>query len=170
MLINLESAKNEPGKAFKAHFCEVPQCEEYPIEYELSAPVSVETNYTFKGGSVFVNGEFTAVLKVCCSRCLKDMEYCMQADFDEKFALKESDDVSYTYAEDMLYLDKLILDKIMFELPARFLCKPDCKGLCPQCGADLNVAPCGCNILKTDNKKMNPFSKLEGMFDNTEEV
>lgn len=169
MLINLESAKNEPGKAFKAHFCEVPQCEEYPIEYELSAPVSVDANYTFKGGSVFVNGEFTAVLKVCCSRCLKDMEYCMQADFDEEFALKESDDVSYTYAEDMLCLDKLILDKIMLMLPQDFFVSRIVKAFAAM-RTDLNIAPCGCNILKIDNKKMNPFSKLEGMFDNTEEV
>lgn len=47
--------------------------------------------------------------------------------------------------EDMHFdLDELLREDILLSLPTKVLCKSDCKGLCPMCGADLNNGPCGC--------------------------
>ena len=90
----------------------------------------------------------------------------MKGEFEEEFAHELTDEISYLLEDDDVLMDKLILDRISVELPQRFLCDEDCKGLCPKCGANLNERSCGCNITD-DFKTINPFAKLEGLFDNT---
>ena len=167
MLLNIESAKKDSGRAFTARFEEIPSCPEFPISYEIVKPVVLETEYTYAEGEVLCKGSFTAVIKVMCSRCLKEFEYDAACSFEERFAPALSDEVSYTIVEDAISFDKLVLDYIHAELPQSFLCKEDCKGLCPVCGKDLNEADCGC-IIDNEIKTINPFSKLEGLFNNEE--
>lgn len=52
-------------------------------------------------------------------------------------------------------LDELVSDDIFLSLPSKFLCDPDCKGLCPKCGHNLNEGPCSCK------KSVDP--RLEGL-------
>ena len=47
--------------------------------------------------------------------------------------------------EDGIDLAPVVRDVVIAALPIRNLCRPDCKGLCPKCGADLNQADCGCD-------------------------
>ncbi len=169
MLLNIEAAKKSPGKMFSVEFCEIPSSTDYPIDHELAEPVSVKAEYSFTDGMLVIRGDFWAKLKVSCSRCLKDFIFEMEGDIQEEFAAELTDDISYLIEGDEITLDKMILDRILAELPQQFLCKEDCKGLCPVCGADRNLRSCGCNI-NDDLKTANPFAKLEGLFDNTEEV
>lgn len=166
MLLNIEKAKKEAGTMFCASFEEIPSCAEFPIEYDIAKPVKVELEYSYEDEKLFVRGSFAAKLKVSCGRCLKEFLSEVTGDFAEEFAAQLTDDISYQLTGDEVELDKLILDSISAQLPARFLCSEDCKGLCPVCGADLNVRSCGCNK-KDESKTTNPFAKLEGLFDNT---
>ena len=43
-----------------------------------------------------------------------------------------------------LDLSQLALEDVFLSLPSKLLCKEDCKGICPQCGKNLNEGPCGC--------------------------
>ena len=52
-------------------------------------------------------------------------------------------DVSY-YQGDELEITPIVIEEILLALPLVFLCRPDCQGLCPKCGANLNAAPCRC--------------------------
>ena len=70
---------------------------------------------------------------------------------------------AYTCTSHALSLDKMVLDLIAMNLPVRFLCREDCKGLCPVCGADRNVQSCSC--VQEKPKDANPFDKLKGLFD-----
>ena len=66
-------------------------------------------------------------------------------------SLNEEDNDSYIEVQDyQLDLDELIRADILLELPTKFLCSPDCKGLCPKCGRNLNEGPCGCNTHQMD--------------------
>ena len=56
---------------------------------------------------------------------------------------------------------------ILLELPSRILCKEDCRGLCAQCGANLNVNACSC---QKDLTSRNPFSALASLLNEDEEV
>ena len=58
---------------------------------------------------------------------------------------KEEDSGEYIQVDDYkLDLDELIRTDILLELPTKFLCKEDCKGLCPTCGKNLNEGACDC--------------------------
>lgn len=56
----------------------------------------------------------------------------------------EDNDEYIVLGSSMLDLDALIWEDVILSLPMQWLCKPDCKGLCPMCGADLNRSECGC--------------------------
>jgi uncharacterized protein len=51
---------------------------------------------------------------------------------------------NYYYRDDVLVLDDLVREEVLLAMPYKPLCKPDCRGLCAQCGQDLNTGMCGC--------------------------
>ena len=58
---------------------------------------------------------------------------------------EENDDGEFVVVPDeTLDVDELVTEDILLDLPSKFLCSPDCKGLCPRCGKDLNEGDCGC--------------------------
>ena len=57
---------------------------------------------------------------------------------------------NWIYDDVHLDLNYLVLNAILTQLPLRHLCRPDCKGLCPHCGANLNDGPCDCE--NTENR------------------
>ena len=72
-----------------------------------------------------------------CSRCLLE--------FDSPIEKK----ISFIYkvkGEHTIELDDNIRDAIILDYPMKILCRPDCKGLCFNCGKNLNEGPCGCNV------------------------
>jgi uncharacterized protein len=58
--------------------------------------------------------------------------------------LRERDLDFAVYENDQIDLDELVLEQLELSLPSRVLCREECRGLCPQCGADLNVEQCDC--------------------------
>ena len=62
----------------------------------------------------------------------------------------EENDTFLLVENESIELDDLLREDILLELPTKFLCKPDCKGLCPQCGKNLNEGKCGCSARQVD--------------------
>jgi uncharacterized protein len=54
------------------------------------------------------------------------------------------------YQGDGLALEDVLREQVLLSLPLRTLCKPDCKGLCPRCGANRNSQPCTCDVGPSD--------------------
>jgi uncharacterized protein len=93
-----------------------------------------------------------------CSRCLTDVEIQIHVRFEEEYVpridpntgapvrLLASDaaDVFRIGADFMLDLHEAMRQYILMSEPAKPLCRADCAGLCPDCGAELNLGPCGC--------------------------
>ena len=95
---------------------------------------------------LLVRGTVTAPARVACARCLAERDEEIHADVVEMFSARvgAEDDVEpgYEIVDATIDLDTLIRDALAAFMPVRPLCRPDCGGLCPVCGADLNVAPC----------------------------
>ncbi len=99
--------------------------------------------YYFSGGiRGFVAGE--------CRRCLVPLEFVVQSDVhliyvDADDETADEPDV-YPLAEPgtMLDLRPAIREQWLLDASVLPLCQPDCKGLCPMCGAELNTGPCAC--------------------------
>lgn len=110
----------------------------------FAAPVKIvgEVGIISKS-EAFVRADLTITLVGACNRCLSEAERTYVCTLDEDFVSDESDEL-YTYRNDLLDLTKAVTDKILLELPIVFLCREDCKGLCPVCGKDRNEGDCGC--------------------------
>ena len=70
-----------------------------------------------------------------CSLCLEEFNNVFEKDFTLHYDIKGLDSVT---------LDSEVPDELLLDHPIRILCKPDCKGLCLSCGANLNEGSCGC--------------------------
>jgi uncharacterized protein len=95
-----------------------------------------------------------------CSRCLNSFSAPLRTTLQEMFSEGEAQDeevhqVSGRYLE----LDPYVHEAIHLAIELRPLCKEDCKGLCPECGIDLNQSSCDC-----ENRRIDPrFAALEGL-------
>lgn len=95
--------------------------------------------------SVRVDATAEAVLAGECSRCLAPAVFRVSAPLAEVFSEKGGqDEDGYTYSRGELDLREAADEALALAMPRRILCKEDCSGLCPGCGADLNVQPCRC--------------------------
>lgn len=134
----------------------------------LKAPVgenrSYSVNETIKEGfplwgnlklvrtnrGILVTGKLKAQLKATCSRCLEKFKFLLPLELEEECfpaatpssALPEE---SFVIGRDnILNLDEAIRQHTLLNFPIKPICRPDCAGLCPYCGKNLNYGPCGC--------------------------
>ncbi len=101
-------------------------------------------------GGVEVTATVSAPWAGQCRRCLKPVSGRLEANVREMYRPRrpgeapEDDEETYPLSGELLDLQPLVRDAILLELPIAPLCRDDCAGLCPTCGADLNDGPCSC--------------------------
>ena len=111
---------------------------------ELLTPVKISGEITLTDRhSAYVEGEITFTLEGECTRCLKQTSKKYSAFFAEQ--LEQGSDEGYPLVNDKIDLSKIVEDAILINMPVSFLCKEDCKGMCFNCGANLNDEKCKCN-------------------------
>lgn len=88
-----------------------------------------------------VSGTYTSV----CDRCMEDASLKLEAKLDTIFDLNEAKDDSLTLENGKIDLVRTAYDALSLEIPMVILCKEDCKGICPHCGANLNLEECSCS-------------------------
>ena len=94
---------------------------------------------------ILVQGEFEGKTTAECVRCLTDFEQPLHANFSELYAFNERSvtDSGLLLPEDgNIDLEELVREYLLIELPFSPVCKPDCKGLCAECGQNLNEELC----------------------------
>jgi len=90
-------------------------------------------------------GEFQAYTPATCGRCLGDFEQFLKTDFTELYTFEShvQEDTELVYPENgQIDLGPIVREYLLLEMPINSICKPDCKGLCPVCGNDLNLETC----------------------------
>ncbi|HAJ56816.1 MAG TPA: hypothetical protein DCL35_03490 [Candidatus Omnitrophica bacterium] len=115
-----------------------------PIDYDLNVPgrehkssLDVEAIVQRDSGIIKVKVLLRSLLCLTCSRCFKDFEQGL----DKVLNFIYSVDLS----EKKIELDDDIRGELILDYPQKILCKEDCKGMCPYCGADLNIEKCKCS-------------------------
>lgn len=124
---------------------------------DWTGDIVVEGLIINKGMFFEIAGNVNAQLKQSCSRCLGDMVTLLNVSFEEKYQeanYKESDEVAESdfiyFSGDEIDVTELIRENILLAEPIKPMCSENCRGLCPECGANLNLDTCGCNPIKTD--------------------
>ncbi len=100
------------------------------------------------GGVLELSGEAKGEFTVPCARCMKIVEQSFCVPVTETLAHTEAEvtdrDAVVPFSGNEVDLSQVIWPNILLGLGTKYLCKPDCKGLCPMCGADLNETTCSC--------------------------
>lgn len=126
-------------------------------EYRVVAPVEVALDAQKLGDNAFgVTGRAATTLEMDCGRCLEPFRLPVDAAFDLRYVphrentgegereVGEDDLATAFYREGMLDLIELLREQFVLALPMKPLCNEDCRGLCPQCGTNLNKTQCQC--------------------------
>ena len=158
MIIELESIFNTDGSS-------------YEFDYELSlshinvsgvnplkSPVKVKGVVKNNTGIVTLGASVELVYSASCDRCAEETEQTYKYDFSHNLiaSLSNEDNDDFLVVSDMrLNLDELIEEDVNLELPTKFLCNEECKGVCVMCGKNLNKDQCDCK------KPIDP--RLEGL-------
>lgn len=130
-------------------------------------PVEVTGSMVAFGHDVAIVGQVKAVLHTQCARCAKPVDYALACDYNAllRRAGYEGEDASDEADEDAVLFDGTTCDialsvaeAVNLSLPMRIICSTGCKGLCPVCGADLNVSTCGCT-----RQSDSPFAALAAL-------
>ncbi len=139
--------------------------EELPVEYSVDlseyelygvrpfvTPVLLKGRVYNEAGIVILSYRVDFTLRLPCDRCLETFDRDYSYAFNEVIVPEESEEHDeYIVAPDArLDLDELCLSDILLNLPSKQLCKEECKGLCPQCGANLNHESCSCSKKEVD--------------------
>ncbi|HEY3315877.1 MAG TPA: DUF177 domain-containing protein [Bacillota bacterium] len=119
----------------------------------IDGPVEVRGEAYNTGSAVHVRGRVKARAELLCSRCSKPLVQPVEAPFQVQYVAErpgrpgadndEADDV-VQYQGDEIDLADEVRQQLLLALPMKPLCRPDCRGLCPTCGKDLNEGPCEC--------------------------
>ena len=147
-----------------------------PDTYTFPNGLHWDVEVTNTGEAFLVMGTLRGDAVVPCARCLEDAEYPIDVPVDGYFVIEPSDDdddeqddiefgvVSPDHTIDIM---DALQSALVLELPMTPLCRDDCKGLCPHCGANLNDGDCGCeavSIAADDSDDIaadNPFAVLK---------
>lgn len=126
-------------------------------QFRVVAPVDLRVKIHKDKDRFRLVGTVSTILELTCSRCVEPFELPVEADFDVRYLPHtantgderevEEDDLSEAfYRGDTIDLGQLMEEQFYLALPMKPLCTPVCKGLCPQCGTNLNVATCDCQV------------------------
>jgi uncharacterized protein len=121
-----------------------------PIRQSIQNPLSVACHAEKSGHTVALTANYSINLSSTCDRCLEAYSnpfsnrlkitcvarHKTDADEDEGVAVYDGDEIN---------LSEILRDHLFADLPMKFLCKPDCKGLCDKCGLSLNQLECRCD-------------------------
>jgi uncharacterized protein len=146
-----------------------------PLELADCGPVTGELNLDKNGDIVLVTGHLSFTAGQECSRCLKRFSRLYRPELDlcyrpataprmikgQGTELSADDLITIGYHKNEIDLWPEIREAVLLALPLKPLCREDCKGICPSCGADRNAKKCDCREDRTDSRWEN-LKKLSG--------
>jgi len=112
-----------------------------PPEFVSFGPsIHVAASARLSETDVLVNGTAESSVALLCGRCLENYSLTLKVKFSQ----------IYPAADEIIDLREEIRDSLLVELPLQFLCKSNCEGICPRCGANKNQTPCQCTVKQSD--------------------
>ncbi|WP_295858447.1 DUF177 domain-containing protein [uncultured Oscillibacter sp.] len=147
MRFDVKPILNSPGRSLDFQFTLDLSDTELNGQYPVQEPVEVRGSVRNTAGLLELSMTVSAVLDAACDRCAKPLRLPKQVEFRCMLAetLENGENDEIVLLEDgEVDVEDLARTAFILDMDAKFLCSEDCKGLCPRCGADLNLGPCGC--------------------------
>ena len=160
MYINVAQLLKEPVGSTRKY-----NVDEY-IGEEGTTHVQGKVTVTHTNRSVLVQGTMNAHGSTICSRCLEPTEFSVTFTIEDEYfpsidivsglPLPHNPDVYMLDESHVLDLTETLNQYLAMSMPMKMLCRPDCAGICPSCGQNLNIHICACSEHSTDPR----WSKL----------
>jgi uncharacterized protein len=158
MKINVGQIREDDGLTIRHSYGEgEPALDE---DVRLLARTELEARLVREGDKVTISGEIEATAEFDCDRCLAAIKSPIRQRFeltyvppigssDERVLGDEDLSIGF-YRDDTIDVDDVVREQILLALPMTKLCTEDCRGLCPECGTNLNEASCECGRKQID--------------------
>jgi uncharacterized protein len=119
----------------------------------------IEEHHSGKGKKIEdirLVGSLRTAVELLCARCLEPVLHKVSRDFEllyrpqgidaghEELSVTDAEAEIGYYTGDGLQLEEVLREQLLLSVPMRAMCREDCKGLCPQCGKNLNAGACSC--------------------------
>ena len=162
MRLNLHEIMQSPGAALPFEAELDTEALDFPaVRSYVGAPRAVG-RVVNEAGVLKLTGELTTVMRCTCDRCGSEFEKRKTTPL--RATLVDEDDGEnpelFLLEGTEIDLDDILRTSFVLDMDTKFLCRTDCKGLCPRCGKNLNLGPCGCGK-ETDPR----FAVLEQLLD-----
>jgi len=141
-------------------------------DFRQVEPLEVRASAELIEGQIRVTGELHTRLEMVCARCLEPVHEDISREFDlfykpiltmtkeEEERLKLDDTEIAFFKGEGMFLADVLAEQVLLALPMKAICRSDCRGLCPQCGVNLNNEECRCESHAGDTR-MAPLSRLK---------
>ena len=168
MQFSIRSILNTPGKRLPFQFAMDLSNVDFGGSRPIQEPVQVEGEVRNTAGMLELSLRAWSTLDCVCDRCAKafrreqEVSYgCLLAEEKQN---EDDDEIVLLENGEFVDVEDLARTAFILGMDTKTLCSEDCKGLCPKCGADLNLGPCSCK------KEMDPrLAALAKLLENSEE-
>ncbi len=140
-------------------------------EFRQVAPLRVQGTAELLGNEIRLAGRLSTRVEMTCARCLEPVTQEVAAGFDlvyrpvsaisreEELSLRGEDLEVGFYVGQGLFLADALAEQVHLVLPMKVVCREECRGLCPHCGANLNRERCRCSVRSVD-PRLAPLARL----------
>jgi uncharacterized protein len=141
-------------------------------DFKQIEPLEVRGVAELIDGQIRVTGSFHTRVELVCARCLEEVTEEVSRDFDlfyrpatelaqeEEVRLNDDDTEIGFFQGDGIFLTDILAEQMLLAIPMKVICRSDCRGLCPQCGANLNSEECRCEARPLD-PRLAPLARLK---------
>jgi uncharacterized protein len=145
------SQVKEKGRLELKGLLDAAALEPFSDQAKLQGPVAVDLEATWQDGQVGLEGRAAGTWELECSRCVKKVDAPFRVKLDA--LIEEPGSVIEGLEE--------IRQTLLLAVPTQPYCRPDCRGLCPSCGANRNEKECGCIIAPPSRFKITRRGKSD---------
>ena len=144
----------------------------HSADFRQSGPLDVRATAELVEGHIRIYGQMSVRVELVCARCLEAVSEEVSRDFDLYYRpasttpqeaevhLADGETEVAFFSGDGLFLADILTEQVTLQLPMKAICRADCRGLCPQCGANLNHEECRCET-RTVDPRLAPLSRLK---------
>jgi uncharacterized protein len=154
---NVAQLLKEPTGATRSYEVYAASIKQFDEDVILVAPIVGEVKFLRTGADILVTGALKTSIQKSCGRCLNSFQSDLKIELEEQFyptldimtgtvlpPPADADEANAIDERHLLDLYEVVRQEFLLESESVRYCQPDCKGLCPHCGQDLNVMQCNC--------------------------
>ena len=144
----------------------------HTAEIKQTEPLEVTATAELLDGQIRITGGLETKIELVCARCLEPVIEDVNRAFDlfyrpvtkdvkpKEDRLKDDETEIGFFEGEGLFLADVLKEQVLLALPLKVICRSDCRGLCPSCGANLNHEECRCETHATD-PRLAPLERLK---------